>query len=637
MNETISFDSEVILPMIKPLTQLNTIAKKVPVDIEFSDLTYCVADSSTKGGWRQLLKSVNGRFRSGELTAILGPSGAGKSTLLNILAGYVTAGVKGSIKINGAPRDMKLFTKLSSYIMQEDLIQPRLSVREAMTVAANLKLSSEISHNEKLAVIDEVIQLLGLQKCYDTRSEYLSGGQRKRLSVALELVNNPPVIFLDEPTTGLDDVAIKKCIALLKNITKLGRSVICTIHQPSASLFQIFDQVYVMANGYCIYNGSPNQVVPFLSTVDCICPETYTPADFIIELAQMNSGNIAVLQAQIQNGKLNMKEKVNQPYYVNEISNLCDINEVTVQAGVPVTNFEYPTSFWLQFHILASRMILQLIRNKWIVYLQFFHHFLSGLLIGGIFFRNGNDASQVISIFKCCLTINVFFVYTHVMSPVLLFPLEVKLLKREYFNRWFSLKAYFCAVTVVNIPLLFIYGIMFSSIVFFMSGQPIELGRFILFTSICINVALCSQGLGYAIGASFEILNGSVVAPHILALLVALAVYGMGYKDSIEPTMKIFMSFSYIRFGLVGATTSLLSNRDPLECDEIYCHYRDPEVMLKDLGMKGAISFEQFTYITIFTILFRLTAYMSLKYRMTSELRNKLVYYATKIVKQKET
>jgi ABC-type multidrug transport system ATPase subunit len=104
-------------------------------------------------GWRQILNSLNGKFRCGELTAILGPSGAGKSSLLNILAGFVTSGVKGIVKVNDQPRNMKLFNKLSSYIMQEDMIQPRLTVKEALTYAACLKLSSHIEYSVKLAVV----------------------------------------------------------------------------------------------------------------------------------------------------------------------------------------------------------------------------------------------------------------------------------------------------------------------------------------------------------------------------------------------------------------------------------------------------------------------------------------------------
>lgn len=128
-----------------------------------------------------------------------------------------------------------------------------------------------------------------------------------------------------------------------------------------------------------------------------------------------------------------------------------------------------------------------------------------------------------------------------------------------------------------------------------------------------------------------------MVAPHIIAVLLAFAVYGMGYRNTIEPFMKVMMSLSYLRYGLEGFTGSLFYLRKPLECKEVYCHYRNPAVLMEEMGMKGSSPEVNFLYICISLILFRIIAYISLKYRMTSELRNKLVHYAAKIVKQNES
>ncbi|XP_039285329.1 LOW QUALITY PROTEIN: ATP-binding cassette sub-family G member 1 [Nilaparvata lugens] len=187
------------------VANINHLIQRPPVDIEFTDLTYTVPHG--RSGSKIILRSVSGLFKSGQLTAILGPSGAGKSTLLNVLAGYKCADSTGSILVNGRPRALQQFRKLSRYIMQEDMLQPRLTVQESMLFAVDLKLGTTISREEKLDTIDEILNMLRLSKTKNTLSGHLSGGEKKRLSIALELVNNPPVIFLDEPTTSVVEVS----------------------------------------------------------------------------------------------------------------------------------------------------------------------------------------------------------------------------------------------------------------------------------------------------------------------------------------------------------------------------------------------------------------------------------------------
>lgn len=193
---------------------------------------------------------------------------------------FRSVGVKGVFKTNGSIRDEMAFHKSSCYITQDDLLQPFISIEEVMMFAANLKLSTDLSTDKKQTVIDTILTDLGLYNHKETITDHLSGGQKKRLSIALELINNPPVFFLDEPTSGLDNVSTTYCIKLLHKLSRQGRTIVCTIHQPSTKLFELFDNVYFIAKGQCIYQGAVGALVPFLAGSGLDCPKHYNPADY---------------------------------------------------------------------------------------------------------------------------------------------------------------------------------------------------------------------------------------------------------------------------------------------------------------------------------------------------------------------
>lgn len=144
---------------------------------------------------------MNGKFPGGTLISIMGPSGAGKSTLLDVLSGYKQTNVNGAIYVNGRIRNLDLFRKMTCYITQDDHLQTLLTVQENMVIAAEFKLGVNVTEVEKLSRIEDILTALDLYNHQNTLAGRLSGGQRKRLSIALELINNPTIMFLDEPTT----------------------------------------------------------------------------------------------------------------------------------------------------------------------------------------------------------------------------------------------------------------------------------------------------------------------------------------------------------------------------------------------------------------------------------------------------
>uniref|UniRef100_A0A1B6E8X1 ABC-2 type transporter transmembrane domain-containing protein n=2 Tax=Clastoptera arizonana TaxID=38151 RepID=A0A1B6E8X1_9HEMI len=228
--------------------------------------------------------------------------------------------------------------------------------------------------------------------------------------------------------------------------------------------------------------------------------------------------------------------------------------------------------------------------------------------------------------------------YTYVMVPVLVLPMEMKLLRREFFNRWYGLKAFYLSKTMSTIPTTIVLTMIFNAIVYWMADQPMELTRFVRFCSINVVLAIISEGLGILIGITFNCTNGAVVGPSVMAPILMVAMHGMGYGERIYPAMHFLMQFSFMRLGLVGLVTTLYSNgRQQMECKDYspfpYCHYSDPSMLLRDLGMRGQETGNQLLGLLGYLLLFRVLAFFAMRFRLTTELRSQIIGYIHKIIK----
>lgn len=166
---------------------------------------------------------------------------------------------------------------------------------------------------------------------------------------------------------------------------------------------------------------------------------------------------------------------------------------------------EYALSSFQQFYILFQMMILKIIRNRTVLWIQFLHHFLCGLFIGLIFLNSANDGKRMFDHLKFCMGCIFFVVYTQIMVPILSYPQELRVVKKECFNRWYGLFPYYVALTLSRMPLQILFNLIFSTMVYFLAGLPLEPWRFVMFAMIGVIVSLVSEGLGLAIGATFNV------------------------------------------------------------------------------------------------------------------------------------
>ncbi|KAK8473548.1 hypothetical protein PHAVU_001G166000 [Phaseolus vulgaris] len=433
-----------------------------------------------------LLKGVSGSFRPGVLTALMGVTGAGKTTLMDVLAGRKTAGyVVGNITISGYQKKQETFARISGYCEQNDIHSPHVTVYESLLYSAWLRLSPDINAETRKMFIEEVMELVELKPLRHALVGLpgvngLSIEQRKRLTIAVELVANPSIIFMDEPTSGLDARAAAIVMRTVRNTVDTGRTVVCTIHQPSIDIFESFDEIFLMKQGgQEIYAGplglrSSNLISYFeeIQGIDKI-KDGYNPATWMLEVtSSAKEKDLEIDFAEVyKNSELYRRTKA----LVKELS--------TPSPGSKDLYFssQYSTSFFTQCMACLWKQHWSYWRNSQYTVLRFLFSTTVAVLLGSMFWNLGSKIEKQQDLFNVMGSMYAAVILLSIKNSSAVQPVvavERTVFYRERAAGMYSAFPYAFAQVLIELPYVLGQAVAYSIIIYAMIGYEWTVAKF---------------------------------------------------------------------------------------------------------------------------------------------------------------
>eukprot|EP00877_Chromochloris_zofingiensis_P010755 jgi/Chrzof1/5933/Cz16g21030.t1 len=491
----------------------------------------------------ELLKGITGYAVPGELMALMGGSGAGKTTLMDVICGRKTVGqISGTIMVNGHPKVQRTWSRVVGYVEQMDIHTAAQTVVEALWFSARLRLPPTVSDKQVRAYVEEVMDIVDMMDiCYSlvgspAMGTGLSIEQRKRLTIAVELVANPSVVFMDEPTSGLDARAAAIVMRAVRNVARNGRTVMVTIHQPSIEIFEAFDTMLLLQRGgRTTYFGDlgheSSKLIKYLEAVPgtpAIAPG-HNPATWMLEVT---GGSMATLT------QYNAKDW--PALYAG--SSLCATNKDTAQRLVAEGAAKYqPLSVSATYAQLFGVQVRELLAKYWLVYWRtpsynFTRTLLTlvvSLVYGSMYYKQGNipepaTIANVQNVMGILFSSTNFLGMTNMMAVMPVVGSERVVFYREFGASPYDPFAYGLTIALVELPYLAVQASIFTPIIYFMIGFQSNAEKFFLYYLMFLcSIALytifgqflvyvtpsqpVAQVLGAGLNFMYNIFNGFVI------------------------------------------------------------------------------------------------------------------------------
>ncbi|GBP13327.1 Protein scarlet [Eumeta japonica] len=469
----------------------------------------------------QVLHGVSGVISSGNLVAIMGSSGAGKTTLLAAISRRDKSAMTGQLMLNGRTAHADLIARISGFVPQQDLAVEELTVMEHMLFMARLMMDRRANAAVRTRRINQLLDELGVTSCVKTRLGALSGGERKRVSLAVQLLNDPPILFCDEPTTGLDSWGANAVVSRLRRLASGGKLVVCSVHQPASGVFELFQQLILLAAGRVAFHGTIEQADQYFASLNHKCPIGFNAAEYYvtllgIEIDKENESRDRIRRIcdefQRSNIALDIQRKVNDvkdEEFDMESGNIFDQDGKPNHAPSPhYLQFTPPSLRPLRHPSVPSPSHQSIPPSSGILFLtkRQRNALFVGLIIsipyhGHFEELDQRDIQNVQGLLYLTITEDIFlFIY----AVFITFPSEMPILLRETASGLYSPAPYYVSKMIFWIPRAIVAPTLFASLVFALAGLHGGFSGWLGFTFICILCANYANAYGSFLSATFD-------------------------------------------------------------------------------------------------------------------------------------
>ncbi|KAK1277460.1 ABC transporter G family member 15 [Acorus gramineus] len=538
------------------------------VYLVWEDLTASLPNYG-KGQTKKLLKGLSGFAEPGRIMAIMGPSGSGKSTLLDSLAGRVGNNVvlTGKVLVNGKKRRMDY--GVVAYVTQENVFLGTLTVRETITYSAHLRLSKKLSEQAIRDTVDASIIEMGLQDCADRpignwHLRGISGGEKKRLSIALEILTRPPLLFLDEPTSGLDSASSFFVVQTLRNMARDGKTVICSIHQPSSEVFALFDDLFLLSGGETVYFGDAKLAIEFFAETGFPCPSRRNPSDHFLRCINSDfdrvhatlKGSFRLHKAEsssdpvVRMGTSEIKAILAESYKTSEYAAMAkQRTQEVLRIDCPFLEVEKGSqaNWWKQLSTLTRRSSVNMSRDIGYYWLRIIIYIVVAICVGTIYYDVGTSYTAILARASCGGFISGFMTFMSI-GGFPSFVEEMKVFYLERLNGHYGVAVFIISNFLSSSPFLLVLSFTSGTITYYMVKFHPGIIHYIYFcTSLFGSIAVIESLMMVVASLVPNFLMGIVTGAGIMGIMMMTAGFFRLLPELPKPIWRY--PISYITYG----------------------------------------------------------------------------------------